>query len=74
MRTLLAAYGPLTTRELAEVYDKPVDLMRSEMEALAAEGQVEKLPVRGGEFWVLPIESRLDRLESQAAESIDVGR
>lgn len=49
--TLLAEYGPLTTRELAEVYDKPLERMRDEMEALAAKGEVAKLPVRNGEFW-----------------------
>lgn len=52
--TLLAEYGPLTTRELAEIYDKPVDPLRSEMDALVAQGRVEKLPVRDGEFWALP--------------------
>ncbi len=38
VRTLLTDYGPLTSRELAEVYDKSVEVMRTEMEALAAKG------------------------------------
>jgi putative protein-disulfide isomerase len=50
--TVLAEYGPLTTRELAEVYDRPVTVMRDEMETLQAAGQVERLSVRGGEFWL----------------------
>jgi predicted DsbA family dithiol-disulfide isomerase len=51
---LLADYGPLTTRELAEVYDQSVETVRAEMEGLTTEGQVEEMPVRNGEFWALP--------------------
>lgn len=49
--TLLAEHGPLTTRELAEVRGEPIAAVHAEMERLAAEGQVERLPVRGAEFW-----------------------
>jgi len=49
--TVLSAYGPLTTRELAEVYRQPLEAMRQHLLALAAEGRVQKRPVRGGEFW-----------------------
>lgn len=55
VQTLLSEYGPLTTRELAEIHDKPVQLMLSEMEALAAQGQVAKIPARGGEFWAVTL-------------------
>lgn len=50
---LLAEHGPLTTRELAEVHGQPTKTMQTTMEPLAAEGRVERLPVRGGEFWAL---------------------
>jgi len=56
--TLLAEYGPLTTRELAEVHGKSVEVMREEMEALAAKGQVRKQPVRSGEFWIRNFERK----------------
>ena len=49
--TVLSAYGPLTTRELAEVYRQPLEAMRQHLLALAAEGRVQRRPVRGGEFW-----------------------
>jgi len=49
--TVLSAYGPLTTRELAEVYRQPLEAMRQHLLNLAAEGRVQKRPVRGGEFW-----------------------
>jgi len=48
---LLAAYGPLTTRELAELLRHPAGETREAMEALAAHGRVERQAVRGGEFW-----------------------
>ena len=48
---LLADYGPLTTREVAEILGRTVDEVRALLEKLAAHGQVESLPVRGGEFW-----------------------
>ncbi len=50
---LLAVYGPLTTRELAELLDRSLDEVRAHMEALAARGRVEHLAVRRGEFWRL---------------------
>jgi predicted DsbA family dithiol-disulfide isomerase len=49
--TLLAEYGPLTTRELAEVYGLSLEEMRRKMEGLEVEGKVERLPRKGGEFW-----------------------
>ncbi|MFQ5409485.1 MAG: DsbA family protein [Anaerolineales bacterium] len=52
--TLLGDYGPLTTRELAEVYAQPTAALRAEMKKLEAEGQAGRLPVHGGEFWTLP--------------------
>lgn len=48
---LLSVYGPLTTRELAEIQNRSTDEVLTHMEELAARGQVERLPVRGGEFW-----------------------
>jgi len=48
---LLADYGPLTTREVAEILGRTADEVRALLEKLAADGQVESLPVRGGEFW-----------------------
>jgi predicted DsbA family dithiol-disulfide isomerase len=58
VEALLAEYGPLTTRELAEIHDKSVEAMRTEMESLAARGGVQKLPVHGGEFWVRDFEQK----------------
>ncbi len=55
---LLAEHGPLTTRELAEVHEQPAKTMQTTMETLAAEGWVEKLPARGGEFWALTAPNR----------------
>jgi putative protein-disulfide isomerase len=49
--TVLSEYGPLTTRELAELYRQPLEAMRQHLLALAAEGRVQRQPVRGGEFW-----------------------
>ncbi len=49
--TVLSEYGPLTTRELAEVYRQPLEAMRQHLLNLAAEGRVQRRPVRGGEFW-----------------------
>jgi predicted DsbA family dithiol-disulfide isomerase len=51
--SLLADYGPLTTRELAEVYGRPGEAMRAEMEPLATDGKVHRIPVARGEFWSL---------------------
>jgi protein-disulfide isomerase-like protein with CxxC motif len=50
---LLSVYGPLTTRELSEIQNRPADEVVREMEGRAARGQVERVPVRGGEFWRL---------------------
>lgn len=52
--TLLSTYGPLTTRELAEIQNLPMHEVRVRMEEMAVRGQVERLPVRGGEFWRIP--------------------
>lgn len=49
--TLLADYGPLTTRELAEIQGQGREAMRAEMERLEQEGKVRRIPVPGGEFW-----------------------
>lgn len=49
--TLLTAYGPLTTRELAEIHGQDRETMRMEMERLEREGKVRRIPVPGGEFW-----------------------
>jgi len=49
--TVLSEYGPLTTRELAEVYRQPLEAMRQHLLNLAAEGRVQRRPVRDGEFW-----------------------
>lgn len=48
---LLADYGPLTTRELAEIYGRSLEAQRAEMERLAQEGKVQRIPVPRGEFW-----------------------
>ncbi|HEY9898111.1 MAG TPA: DsbA family protein [Pantanalinema sp.] len=47
---LLAAYGPLTTRELAELHGEATP---ATLEALRADGVVRSIPVKGGEFWEL---------------------
>ena len=39
--------------DMADFYDRPVESMCSEIDALAAQRQVEKLPALGGEFWTL---------------------
>ncbi|HXF68769.1 MAG TPA: DsbA family protein, partial [Thermoflexus sp.] len=49
--TLLAEYGPLTTRELAEIYGQDQETARAEMERLEREGKVHRIPVPRGEFW-----------------------
>ncbi|MFN3928755.1 MAG: DsbA family protein [Thermoflexus sp.] len=51
--TLLAVYGPLTTRELAEIYGQDQETARAEMERLEREGSVRRIPVPRGEFWRL---------------------
>jgi putative protein-disulfide isomerase len=48
---LLADYGPLTTREIAEVYSQPLEEARRELETLEAQGSVQRLVRRGGELW-----------------------
>jgi predicted DsbA family dithiol-disulfide isomerase len=53
VEALLVEYGPLTTRELAEVHDRPAAAMASELKGLEAEGRLARLPVRSGEFWAL---------------------
>jgi predicted DsbA family dithiol-disulfide isomerase len=55
--SLLEEYGPLTTRELAEVYGRDQETVRGELEALEAKGKVQRIPVPRGEFWALPSES-----------------
>ncbi|MBI4491361.1 MAG: DsbA family protein [Chloroflexi bacterium] len=48
---LLAEAGPLTTRELSEVYGLGPAEMRTELDARASEGRVRMREARGGEFW-----------------------
>jgi putative protein-disulfide isomerase len=50
---MLAEYGPLTTRELAEVLGQTLQEVGEQMRILAAQGLVEAVEVRGGEFWRL---------------------
>jgi len=50
---LLNDYGPLTTREFAEILVKPADTLRSGLETSLAEGSINKTPVPNGEFWSL---------------------
>lgn len=47
---LLAEYGALTTRELAEVLGKPVSELHAE---LTGQGGIRRISVRTGEFWDL---------------------
>ncbi|MNY12801.1 hypothetical protein D3C86_1459000 [compost metagenome] len=47
---VLHAYGPMTTRELAELHG---DATRASLEALRADGVVRSFPVKGGDFWEL---------------------
>lgn len=47
---LLAAYGPLTTRELAELHGEATG---ATLEALRAQGALRSFPVKGGAFWEL---------------------
>jgi predicted DsbA family dithiol-disulfide isomerase len=54
---LLRIYGPLTTRELAEIYGRDLPGMREAMEALEREGRARRIPVPGGEFWASPTAS-----------------
>jgi predicted DsbA family dithiol-disulfide isomerase len=49
---LLASYGPLTTRELAEIRGEAPGALAS---VLAADPFLERHPVRGGELWALPV-------------------
>ncbi len=48
---LLQAYGPLATRELAELQGWAPEEAGQRLVAMAREGQVRRRPVRGGEFW-----------------------
>ena len=57
IRTVLAERGPLTTRELAEIYAVPLEEMRDRLRTLAADSQLDERAVRGGEFWALRSES-----------------
>lgn len=47
---LLRAYGPMTTRELAELHG---DATEAVLETLRLDGAVRALPVKGGVFWEL---------------------
>jgi len=53
VRELLRDYGPLTTRELAELQGWPPEEARHHLEGMARNGHVLLQPVRGGEFWEL---------------------
>lgn len=53
MQSILAERGPLTTRELAEIYVTPLEEMREQLRLLATAGRVVELPVRNGELWAL---------------------
>ncbi len=50
---LLADFGPMTTRELAEVYGRSAQEQRAELEQLRAAARVRRLPVRSGELWAI---------------------
>jgi hypothetical protein len=50
---LLATYGPLTTRELAEICDQSPEAMTVLLDRYVTDDQVSMHPVRGGEFWQL---------------------
>ncbi|HEY3364160.1 MAG TPA: DsbA family protein [Symbiobacteriaceae bacterium] len=50
---LLATYGPLTTRELAEVTGTKANDLRADLTAAANEGHLKRIEVRQGEFWDL---------------------
>lgn len=54
---LLRIYGPLTTRELAEIYGKDLQEMREVMGVMEREGRVHEIPAPGGEFWALAASS-----------------
>lgn len=47
---LLADYGPLTTRELAEILDQPMEALQATLSG--AEG-IRRVPLRKGELWEL---------------------
>lgn len=52
---LLAAHGPLTTRELAAILGQPSEKLAGDLEARAGSGQLVRMPARGGELWSLPV-------------------
>jgi putative protein-disulfide isomerase len=50
---LLAMYGPLTTRELAEITSQQPAEIRAQLSPAASEGRMERIDVPHGEFWQL---------------------
>lgn len=48
---ILLKHGPLTTRELSEIYGKTVEQAAEQTGQLERQGKVIRLPVRNGEFW-----------------------
>jgi len=52
IKTLLSEYGHLTTRELSEITGVDVTAVNTQMETMLAAGEVDRLPVHGGEFWI----------------------
>jgi len=50
---LLTMYGPLTTRELAEITGRKPDEITAQLSKAAGEGRVARIDVPHGEFWKL---------------------
>ncbi len=57
--TILAEYGPLTTRELAEIHIQLIATIYAEMEKRQTASQLKRYSMHGGEFWTLAGESTI---------------
>lgn len=55
---LVADYGPLTTRELAEISGVTSTALVGELEGRATAGRLEAWAVRGGHLWMSPRQAR----------------
>lgn len=51
LETLLAEYGPLTTRELGEIYGRSVAEIEPDLRQAAQDGRVVPAELRGGTLW-----------------------
>ena len=53
VETLLAEHGPLTSRELSEIYGKAIEDLEAELYGQGDESQAMPINLRGGTLWIL---------------------